>query len=211
MHERSACSSSSPAGYFPGVAWQLATPPVEPVPVPEPTPTVVVPQPARGVTVTAIDASRMEALALVRLVVTHPDVWRGFAHDFMGSPEDFVPPWLGQREYLIAKKNKHVAGVFMLTNFQFGLWIAHVAFFPWAKGRDVAYAAKLCARIMLHRSDCWMLIGLTPATNKAALYSSRRMGFKRVGTLPGATRVEGRWTDLVVSQMTMADLRALRA
>jgi RimJ/RimL family protein N-acetyltransferase len=215
-----------PIGYVPGAAWQLvradaakaglqyqeardncfeAADSVVPVSTVVPQPTIV---PARDgkVSVVSLDPAAIETLALVRLVVTHPEVWPSFSHDFMGSPEDFVPPWLGQREVLAARKRKNVIGVFMLANFQEGIWIAHWAFFPWAQGRDVKEAAITAARMMFARDDCWMLVGLTPAANKAALYSSRRVGFRRVGVLQDATRIGGKWTDLVISQMTAADL-----
>jgi len=158
--------------------------------------------PDRGVTVTTLDPSCMETLALVRLIVTHADVWPGFAHDFLGTPEEFVPPWLGQREYMIARKNKQVIGMFMITNFQYGIWIAHWAFFPWAKGRDVKQAAGEAIKMMFERPDCWTLVGITPECNRAGLYSSRRVGFTRVGVLPSATRIGGKWYDLIVSQVT---------
>ena len=198
-----------PTGYFPGYAWQVvpsaeaaeaqemptSASPIEP-------PDSAVTAPSRGVTVTTLDQSCMETLALVRLIVTHPDVWPGFAHDFLGPPEDFVPPWLGQRTYLIAKKNKQVIGLFMVTNFQYGIWVGHWAFFPWAKGRDVKTATDMAVKTMFGRPDCWTIVGLTPACNRAALYSSRRVGFNRVGVLPSSTRIGGKWYDLIVSQVT---------
>lgn len=223
MRCRMPTNSPGPDRYFPGAAWQAHLQkcaeavenqdvPATDLPVSAPAPTVSAPSlpsersepsaPARGVTVTTIDQSCMETLALVRLIVTHPDVWPGFAHDFMGTPEEFVPPWLGQREYLIAKKNKQVIGLFMLTNFQYGIWVGHWAFFPWAKGRDVKIAADIGIKMMFERPDCWTIVGLTPECNKAALWSSRRVGFSRVGALPSATRIGGKWFDLIVSQVT---------
>lgn len=153
----------------------------------------------RGVTVSVLDHTQAPALALIRSVLVHPHVWAGFANDFMGDPEDFIPPWLGARVYFMAKKDKDVIGIGMCAQFQTGIYVGHWGFYPWAKARDVLYAGREGLRMMFDRPDCWMVLGFTPASNRAALYASRRLGFKRVGVLPDATRINGDWTDLVMS------------
>lgn len=157
---------------------------------------------SRGVTVSVLDHSNAAALALIRSVLAHPHVWAGFANDFMGDPEDFIPPWLGARVYFMAKKDKDVIGIGMAAQFQTGIYVGHWGFYPWAKGRDVQYSAKEMLKLLFGLPDCWMCLGFTPANNRAALYSSRRLGFKRVGILPNATRINDNWTDLVVSVCT---------
>lgn len=120
---------------------------------------------------------------------------------------------LGQTMYMVYDNDlKELRAEFALTNFTGKAAMVHFSMHPDNPPQQSMHYARAVTDQVLnewHERDnpsvpfLYSLYGLTPVTNRAACAFVRRVGFKKVGTLPGGQRVNG--TEIVDAMITIKE------
>lgn len=151
-----------------------------------------------SVTVKVLDMSIPASVQLVKNILTYPAIWNATAHDDSPNPEEFTP--IIGITYILACCDGEAMGVFTFHPVQYGLlWMAHTAFYPWAKGAAVAAATREGIRMGLQFPGCRNIIGMTPTYNTPAVQSALRNGFHKYCEIPEAVRRGGVWHSVMLS------------
>jgi len=106
------------------------------------------------------------------------------------SADDFLKTMKhGMTQLFMVSIDNEVAGAVWLTDFEVRRAAFHFCFFSNAWKKDLVDAGKECVtqilnaeRLSVPMFDC--LIGIVPATNRAAQIWCHKMRFRRIGVLP---------------------------
>lgn len=121
-----------------------------------------------------------EDAALLKRIITHPDIWPHVTDDNCGSPEDFEVfvggPWM----HLLVK-DEELLGCFSFFQQNSICWEVHTCLFP-GHYPDVNEAAgKGVIEHIFQSTACLRIVTNVPGYNRAAAAFAYRCGMKRFG------------------------------
>lgn len=126
---------------------------------------------------------RTRDLALVRQVVTHPDVWPFISDDFSPPAADFQPTAHESLWYIAASDDKELLGIW-LFEVRGACWEVHTCLLSSARGRRGLAAAKALARWIWDETPCRVIVTHVPDDNPAAAWFARAAGMREFGRIP---------------------------
>ena len=142
---------------------------------------------------------RTTDLALVRKILTTPDVYEYMGDDYTPPREEFEPNPHPDIWYVIAACWSAVAGLFTLIPENRHCWKLHVCMLPNASTTEKWTAARGLVPWLEERTDCRRLVAEVPRTNAAAIiYGTHGIGMRYVGTHPKAFMKYGSLQDLII-------------
>jgi len=107
---------------------------------------------------------------------------------------------MGSSMYFLVNNNCELVAEFSLTNFTGKAAMVHFSMNPENKPQQSLFYGRTATDQVLNQWGeqdnpaapyLYSLYGLTPVSNRAACAFVQRVGFKKIGTLPGGQRVNG--------------------
>ena len=142
---------------------------------------------------------RTTDLALVRKILTSPDVYEHMGDDYTPPREEFDPNPHPDIVYLVAACWSAIAGLFLLIPKSRVCWELHVCMLPNATANEKWEAARGLVPWLSDNTDCRRIVAEVPRSNKPALiYGTHGIGMKYVGTHEKAFMKYGRLRDLII-------------
>ena len=120
-------------------------------------------------------------LHLVKLIVTHPAVYRHLCDDNSPAPGNFIPPQGDLCRYLIVAWNSVVMGLWaFLGGDPCGPWEIHTAMLPEAYGKTRAASREMLGWVW-ENTKCAEITTKVPENNRLALALARAAGMREYG------------------------------
>jgi RimJ/RimL family protein N-acetyltransferase len=130
---------------------------------------------------------------MVRLILTHPKLWRAASDDHSGDPAAYHPPDDRSIHYVLAFSDAlDLMGLFVFHPQSPECFAAHVALLPSAWGPGSERAAQLAFRYMFRTTRATRIVGAIAQSNRLAIAYAKRAGMKRYGTSPASFLRGGR-------------------
>ncbi len=140
-------------------------------------------------------------LALVRSIMTRPEIYPGLADDFYPSAENFRPFAGAALFHLLAfddERGGELLGLFVTHPINAVLWEVHHALLPSAWGARAHRVGIAFESWLWENTQAQTAVGFTPASNRLALRYARRHGMTEVGRIPLAIARRSRLEDILI-------------
>lgn len=136
--------------------------------------------------------------ALVRHIITHPDIWRHVTDDSAPSAECYQPPDPTLVHYLIVRDGDEILGLFMLHALNSVCWEIHTCLLPWAWGSRAMEAGCLVSEWVFEHTGCRRIVTNVPVYNRLALAYAKRAGLVEYGCNPASFLKDGKLHDQIL-------------
>lgn len=148
-------------------------------------------------------------LDTIQRIVTHPKIYNPSKDDFAPEAEEWKPPMSEAVNYVLAKEDEEIIGIFVVV-FESPIFCKiHLGFLPSAWGERAASAAKAFPQWLWQTSNCVRLVGEIPDWNELAIRMAGLMGMKKYGENPQSILKQRKLHSLVLMGMSRPESRVV--
>jgi RimJ/RimL family protein N-acetyltransferase len=143
--------------------------------------------------------------ALIKKIVTHPEVYPWLSDDGSPAAENWQPTPSQAIYYVLAEFDGEPVAVFMFTPQNSVCYEGHSALLPkiWGQGAEIAVMVQ---RWLFENSPAQRIVGNAPAFNERALYYAQKAGMRRYGLNPKSYLKNGVLYDQVLVGVSKEDV-----
>jgi RimJ/RimL family protein N-acetyltransferase len=141
--------------------------------------------------------------ALIKSIVTRPEIWAQLADDFDGDPWDYEPKVHPQVVYVLAKDDDKALGLLIFSVHSRICWEVTIMVLPAGRGRALEIAKAGIPWVF--ERGCLRIIGRVLKSNRLALKLNKAAGFLVYGVNPGSCMKNGKLEDFVLFGVSKSD------
>ena len=134
---------------------------------------------------------RTRDFGLIKSIATHPRVYPAISDDYSPAPEDWKPFIEEAVQYILAKYDDELLGMWVLIPENRVNWKVHTCLLPAGYGSRGAEAARVGIEWVFANSPCLRISTEVPEYNQLALRFSMNAGMKIFGFNPGSYMKNG--------------------
>jgi RimJ/RimL family protein N-acetyltransferase len=149
---------------------------------------------------------RTQDWELVKLIVTHPKIWKHVVDDRKVQPEEWEPVKDESVWFVLAKDDGQILGMWMFTPENLVTWKVHTCVLPWAYGAKAKEAAEKLSVWFFAQTGAERLITEVPQYNRLALKFAKCAGMVQYGLNPKSYLKFGKLQDLILLGMSKPEV-----
>jgi RimJ/RimL family protein N-acetyltransferase len=153
-----------------------------------------------------MEFERTADLGLVRQIICHPKLYGWLTDDFSPRSEDYTPPDAPGVQYLVARDNGELLGLWVLVWHSPIAVEVHTCLLPTAWGERAAIAAKECARWIFFHTAAQRIFTSVPAYNRLALRFALQAGMSVFGRHPKSFQKKGKLHDQILLGLSREEI-----
>ena len=135
----------------------------------------------------------------MKLILTHPRLYRHLHDDDAPDRETFSPPQApGLLSYVLVIDEGEPIGVLIVSHHSRYLWELHMAFLPLAWGERAERAGREFIEWVWSKTKCVRLFGNIVRSNRLSLRFAKQAGMMEFAVQPRCFMKHGRLQDIVM-------------
>lgn len=136
--------------------------------------------------------------ALIKWIITRPEIWQHATDDFGPSPAEFEPAQSDAVWYVSVRDGDELLGMFMLVPENAICWKVHTCMLSTAWGKKAKQAAKEGIEWAWENMPALRLVTDVPEYNRQASIFARWAGMTQFGLNPKSYQKNGKLQDVML-------------